>query len=98
VKVVVTGRAVDRLAAIEDHVSRDNPVAAAALTSQFVERMRVLEQYPAIGRVVPEIRCAEVREIIVRGYRIVYRLRGEVVEIVTVFEGHRLLRPEELEE
>jgi hypothetical protein len=40
--------------------------------------------------VVPERNADDLREIIVRPYRIVYRLRPGVAEIVTVFRASRL--------
>jgi plasmid stabilization system protein ParE len=39
-----------------------------------------------------------IRELIVKKYRIVYRLRRDQIEILTVFEGHRQLRIDEIEE
>ncbi len=50
---------------------------------------------PCSGRVVPEIGNSEIRELIYRGYRIIYRIKGEILEIMTVFGGHRLLRLDE---
>jgi toxin ParE1/3/4 len=49
-----------------------------------------------IGRMVPEIARPEIRELIHRKYRIVYRVKESGVEILTVFEGHRLLRIDEV--
>lgn len=43
------------------------------------------------GRRVPELMREDLREILVRSYRIVYRVDGEFVWILTIFEGHRLL-------
>jgi hypothetical protein len=42
-----------------------------------------------MGRTVPELPGIDLREIIEGRYRIVYRVQGKRVEIVTVFEGHR---------
>jgi plasmid stabilization system protein ParE len=39
--------------------------------------------------VVPERGQPEIRELIVRPFRVVYRLRGDAVEIVTVFRASR---------
>ena len=47
---------------------------------------------PRAGRVVPELDREDVREVFLRAYRIVYRVRGQCIEVLTVFEGHRLLR------
>lgn len=47
---------------------------------------------PRAGRVVPELRVDSIREVFQGNYRIVYRLRELEIEILTVFEGHQLLR------
>jgi plasmid stabilization system protein ParE len=36
------------------------------------------------------------RELVIGNYRIVYRRTPSAVVVLTVFEGHRLLRPDEL--
>jgi toxin ParE1/3/4 len=42
-----------------------------------------------MGRWVPELPESKLRELIEGNYRIVYRVRGKTVQILTVFEGHR---------
>ena len=49
-----------------------------------------LQEFPQSGRIVPEHNIASLREVIVRPYRVVYRLREGVVEVVTVFRASRL--------
>ena len=49
--------------------------------------------FPEHGREVPEYARPDVREVIVRPYRIVYRLvAADEVHILTVHHGARLLR------
>ncbi len=55
-----------------------------------------MAEYPEQGRRLPEIPESGLRELIVDNYRIVYRRTPKAVEVLTVFEGHRLLRPDEL--
>ena len=50
-----------------------------------------LSSFPRSGRVVPEFRQDEIREVLWRNYRLVYRARDDVVEVVTVFHGARLM-------
>jgi toxin ParE1/3/4 len=45
----------------------------------------------------PETSKLHIRELIVKKYRIIYRLRRDQIEILTVFEGHRRLRIDEIE-
>lgn len=87
-----TARAVADLIAIGDYIAFDNPIAARS----WVERLRHhavrAEETPYAGRVVPEIGRNDVREIFLRTYRIVYRVVDDGIVVLTVFEGHRLIR------
>jgi plasmid stabilization system protein ParE len=38
---------------------------------------------------VPERERPDLREVFVGSYRIVYRVRAERIDVLTVFEGHR---------
>ena len=58
-----------------------------------VERLTV---FSYSGRIVPEVNNPAIREIILGSYRIVYRVKDEVVEILTVCHGARLLDPSRL--
>ena len=70
--------------------SRRVPDLVAGRIMKAVERLR---EFPESGRRVPERNGPEIREVIEPPYRIVYRLRTDVVEVVTVFRGSRLLPP-----
>lgn len=95
-KVVWTDQALRRLLEIEEFIARDHPAAAAKLIDKLVTRGDALGKHPDRGRRVPEIPQGGLRELIVDGYRIVYRRTSSRLEILTVFEGHRLVRREEL--
>ncbi len=63
--------------------------ASSRESSKAVDR---LERFPLSGSIVPELRREEFREILLKKYRIIYRVRSEErVEIVTVHHGARLL-------
>jgi len=70
--------------------------AAARLVDKLIDRGDALAEYPEQGRRLPEIPESGLRELIVDNYRIVYRRTPKAVEVLTVFECHRLLRPDEL--
>jgi len=97
-KVRWTEQSHARLAEIFEFVARDDLEAADRLVARLIEGGEALGRFPRSGRRVPEIRSADVREVIEGNYRIVYRVRKRVVEILTVFEGHRLLRRNEVGE
>ena len=78
---------------IEEFIARDSVERAIRFVDALVDHAEaILSGNPRSGRVVPEIGNPDIRELIYHGYRIVYRLNTDFVEIVTVFEGHRQLR------
>jgi len=46
-----------------------------------------------LGRMVPEKNDPIIREIIFGNFRIVYRVKAKVVELLTIHHGARLLDP-----
>ncbi|MFO8073921.1 MAG: type II toxin-antitoxin system RelE/ParE family toxin [Polyangia bacterium] len=86
-----TERARRDLIAIGDYISRDSPTAASRWVSSLITAVE------NAGRIVPELGQEHLREILRGNYRIVYRVQGATLQVLTVFEGHRLLRPDDLE-
>jgi plasmid stabilization system protein ParE len=90
--LVWTERAANDLDAIADFIATDNAVAAVAWVEALVAAVQPVAQAPRMGRQVPEFAREDLREVIHRTYRIVYRVAPDRIEVLTVFEGHRLLR------
>jgi plasmid stabilization system protein ParE len=84
--------AADDLASIRSFIARDSEHYATLVVQRIVTAIELLTTSPKMGRVVPELRNPDVRELIVGAYRIVYRQRLDAVEIVTIFHGARLFR------
>ena len=94
--VIWSKEALTRLIEIEEFIGRDNQEKAESFIDYLIDRGESISNNPKIGRVVPETANQKIREIIVKRYRIVYRLDKNRIEILTVFEGHRLLRVQEI--
>jgi plasmid stabilization system protein ParE len=86
------------LLATGSYIARDDPVAARRWVDRLRARARAATRHPLAGRVVPEFDRQDIREVLLGSYRLVYRLRPRAIHVLTVFEGHRLLRPEDLPE
>lgn len=92
-KIIWTHESLEQLIEIEDFISIDSPERAAKFVDDIIEHAEAaLPDRPHIGRTVPEISNPNIRELIFKKYRIVYRINENNIEILTVFEGHRLLR------
>ena len=89
-RVIWRDEATAHLESIYDYISlyyaKDT---ARNIINRLVARADELGDFPLMGRVVPELEDPEIREILERGYRIIYRVRDDNVEILTVFHGSR---------
>lgn len=95
-KLFWTKEALIRLQEIEEYISRDNPIVAMEFIDKLISAAEKIIDYPEKGRIVPELSLENIRELIYRNYRIVYILKKNSVNILTVFEGHQLLKKEEI--
>jgi toxin ParE1/3/4 len=84
------------LEAIAEFISVDSPQYAQLFALDVLNAIERLASFPRSGRIVPELGNAAIREIVLGNYRIVYRLRKDIVEILTVYHGARLLDPSDL--
>ena len=96
-QIIWTQEALEQLIDIEDYIARGNPERAVKFDDQLIEHAESLPDSPCSGRIVPEIANPDIKELIFHKYRIVYKLNETRMEILTVFEGHRLLRSDEIE-
>lgn len=94
-KLIWTDPSIEDLRAIRDYIGRDSDYYAADLIEQVVLSVERLLRFPRLGRVVPEAQDENIRELVYQNYRIIYRIAGERIEILTVVHGSRdlTLRP-----
>ena len=95
-KLSWTREALKKLIEIEEFIAQDSPNRAVDFIDHLVERSSLILDNPEIGRIVPEISNVSLRELLIESYRLVYRIKTTEIEILTVFEGHRLLRRDEI--
>jgi len=81
----------DDLHDIVSFIARDNPTRAMSFGYELISQLDHLQEFPEAGRVVPEYRKYDIREIIFRPYRIVYRINREakLCEIARVWHSAR---------
>ena len=90
-KVIIAPSAEADLEDIVRYIARHNPDAAARMGYALIARAEGLAAFPEIGRVVPEFRQPDLREVIHRTFRVIYRVKrpAEVIEIVRFWHGAR---------
>lgn len=85
----------DDLHSLVAYISRDSAFYAKTFGEKIILATRRLKDFPQSGRMIPEADAKTLREIIVRGYRGMYRPEDERVLILAVMHGSRdLSRPD----
>ena len=90
-QVVLSPSARADLRDIVRYISFDAPDRALQFGLFLISRTRLLAQSPELGRVVPEFEDPFIREIVVRSYRVVYRLDNlrHLVEVIRFWHAAR---------
>jgi len=90
-KVFLSDNALSDLEGIVAYIAPHNSTAAERMGHQLLDAAFSLNTFPERGRMVPEFRRPELREIIFRSYRIIYRMKDadKSVEIVRFWHGAR---------
>ncbi|MEI7775875.1 MAG: type II toxin-antitoxin system RelE/ParE family toxin [Verrucomicrobiota bacterium] len=73
------------------YISLDSPDRAVAFGQFLVSNTKRLADFPELGRMVPEFENSLIREIVVRSYRVVYRLDyvNQRIEVVRFWHAAR---------
>jgi toxin ParE1/3/4 len=91
--LVWSPEAIEDVEAIAAYIERDSPWYAKAVAAKIVETAETIPEFPELGRVVPEVGDASVRERFVYSYRVIYRIEPELILLIAVIHGSRLLEP-----
>ena len=88
-KVTWSRRALLDIEHIRDYIAQDNPAYAQPFIERLLHTTRHLPQFPHSGRAMPEAKNVRIREVIYQGYRIIYRVLPDAIQVVTVIHGSR---------
>jgi toxin ParE1/3/4 len=90
-QIIWAAQARDDLQAIVLFIAQDNPTVAESFGYRLMSKVDILAQFPQLGRVVPEENDETIREIILRPYRIIYKVLSEkeIIAIARVWHGAR---------
>ena len=56
------------------------------------EAVAHLEEFPLSGSIVREIGRMDIRQVLLGDYRIIYRVKDNIPEIISIRHGHHLIR------
>jgi len=92
-RVTWTQHARLHLTDIRNYIAANSPRYAQRTIDGIMARAKQLTLFPHSGSIVIEYGNPEIREVIEGSYRVIYRVKDEVVEILAVIHGARQLPP-----
>ena len=91
-EVIWTDPAWDDVENAADYIAQDSKFYAAAFVQEIKEAGASLANFAERGHVVPEFGEESIRELLVRSYRLVYKISDKQVLILTLVHGAQRLR------
>jgi len=90
-----TQNAIEHLVNIYEHIALNSPTYAKGMVDKITRHSEQIANQPLSGRKVPEYQAEDIRELIEKPYRIIYRIKADQIDVVAVIHGARLL-PEQI--
>ena len=91
-KVAWSYVALGNLIEANKYISIENPEAARKAIKDINETRDKIKEFPEKGRIVPEFRRNNIREVFCFEYRIIYRIESRRIFILTVRHIKRRLK------
>ena len=91
IKLEWSQEALEDIESIATYIEKDSPTYAKSVVSKFFEKAEILKDFTELGRVVPELNNAYIREIFVYSYRLIYKINDDTILFIAVVHGKRLL-------
>jgi plasmid stabilization system protein ParE len=90
-KIIWSQQARDDLRDIVAFIAADDPHIAESFGLRLISKVDLLAQFPQLGRIVPEERDENIREIVLSPYRIIYRVMTikQLIAVARIWHGAR---------
>jgi plasmid stabilization system protein ParE len=91
-RVVWTEGAWKDLQGIANFISRDSPYYAASFVREIRDCAGSLSRMSMRGHAVPEVADRQIRQVMVQGYRLLYKVEGSRVVVLGIIHGAKELK------
>lgn len=95
-KIIWSPLAIHKVNEYAEKIALDKPLVVEKWTNDIFDSVQRLSQMPGSGKMVPEIRREDIREIFNGNYRIIYKILFNEIHILTVRHRRQLLNEKNL--
>jgi toxin ParE1/3/4 len=90
-----TENAIGHLVNIYGYIAINSPTYGRRMVDRITRRSEQIADHPLSGRKVTEYEAEDIRELIEKPYRIIYRIKPDQIDVLAVIHGVSLL-PDEI--
>ncbi|MCL4497251.1 MAG: type II toxin-antitoxin system RelE/ParE family toxin [Deltaproteobacteria bacterium] len=91
-KIIWTFGAADDLEATATYIARDSGFYARSFVREIRDASLSLKEFPERGRMVPEFSNTAVRELFIKEYRLIYKIKESRIVVLGIIHGKRDLK------
>jgi len=89
-----TENAIGHLVNIYEYIAINSPTYGKRMVDRITRRSEQIAEQPLSGRKVQEYDAEDIRELIEKPYRIIYRMKQHQIDVVAIIHGARILPDE----
>lgn len=90
-EIILTDRFLNRVEECTDYIALDHIPTAIKWAESVFNHCQKLNDQPESGRIVPEFRRPEIREVIHGDYRLIYEVKTNRINMLTIWHTRQML-------
>lgn len=94
-KIVWSPLALEKAEQTLEYLGERSPEAAERFMDGLLNAVDRLSDFPRIGRMVPELRQPNIRQVLHSNHRLIYRIEDDHIRIITLRHQRQNLTPDD---
>ncbi|RLA06277.1 MAG: hypothetical protein DRQ51_09865 [Gammaproteobacteria bacterium] len=87
IKIIYTKQSLKHLQQIKEFISKNNPQNANNFLLKIKQQIELLVEFPQIGKVNLTMNHENIRDYVVQGYKIIYKINDNNILIIAVYKN-----------
>jgi len=85
-KIIYSLEAKNQLQEIKEYISLDNKSKAINHLKQIKSKIEIIGKYPYIGKINTTMDNEKIREFIILGYKVIYKINNKSITILAIYK------------
>ena len=85
-KIIYSKQVKEQLHTIKEYIAQDNKTVAIEYLSRIKYKIEMLQNYPYIGKVNATFNMNNIRDFVIFGYKVIYKINKESLTILAIYK------------